>query len=97
MTILELLNHPKRWSKGGPAAYDSKGKACDPCADEAIQWTLDGAIKRCYENTYYERNSNDVYQRVASHPKVMGFVSWWNDARYRTYEEVIELVKELGI
>lgn len=97
MLVQELLCHPNRWSKGGSAAYDSKGKACDPCADEAVQWTLDGAIKRCYVNTYYEQNSNDAYKKVAYHPKVMGFVSWFNDARYRTYEEIMEVVREVGI
>jgi hypothetical protein len=96
MTVKELLCHPNRWCQRR-AAYNAQGKPCDPTADEAIQWSLDGAIARCYENTYYEHNSNQVYQRVASHPKVMQFVSWWNDDRYRTYEEVMELVTELDI
>lgn len=94
MTIEELLCHPKRWCKGC-AAFNSKGKECDPCADEAVMWSLDGAIKRCYENHYYEKNSDDVYKRVSNHPKVMQFVSWWNDKS--TYQEVMEIVKELQI
>ncbi len=89
MTIQGLLNHPNRWTQF-EAARDSKGKACDPCADEAVSWSLDGAIKRCYGYL-----SDEVYVRVAN--KVMCFVSWFNDARYRTFEEIMEVVKELDI
>ena len=96
MTVQELLCHPSRWTQKA-AARDAKGNQCNPEADQAIQWSLDGAIARCYENTYYEQNSNQVYQRVASHPKVMQFVSWFNDAKYRTYEEIMEVVSELDI
>ena len=94
MTVQELLCDPRRWCRGC-AAFDSKGKACDPLSDEAIQWSLDGAIIRCYENTYYEKNSDDIYKRVANHPSVMSFVSWWNDRS--TYEEIVSLIKELDI
>jgi len=96
MTVKELLCHPNRWTTKAEAR-DSKGKPCDPNADEAVSWSLDGAIARCYDNRYVETNSNEAYQRVARHPKVKGFVSWFNDQKHRTYEEIMEIVTELDI
>lgn len=93
MTIAELLNRPSLWCKKAKA-FNSKGKICDPWDRDAVQWSVDGAIDLCYRDSYLY-STDHVYRVISQHPKVLEFVSWWNDKQ--TYQSMMEVITELGV
>ncbi len=87
-TILELFEgHPERWTtKAG--AKDINGKGVDADSDKAACWCIQGAYIRVHGFTQYMHDNSINY--------VSGLHTW-NDAPERTFEEVLEKVRELGI
>ncbi len=88
MKVSGLLDRPEKWTQGW-SARQADGTECNSTMDGAVCWCLYGAIKECY---------CDVALIVARVEETLGdFVTAWNDAPQRTYEDVIQLVTELDI
>ena len=91
MKIYELLNDESKWIKNN-AAVDSEGNFVSVFADEAVGWCLLGAAERCYNNRYVEINTLLRNKICKSYKSVINY----ND-NYATYQDIINLCKELDI
>jgi hypothetical protein len=93
MKAYELLSDESKWAKKS-YAYETTGGPCDPRSETACSWCVMGAIERCYFDGNMSRRHMDAIYKVETK---VGSVPIWNDAKERTYEEVIALLKELDI
>jgi len=87
MKVQDLLSTPDRWTQGA-LARSAGGDPVDPLSEDAVAWCLVGAIMRCYSHSQLE-----VEVIVPSNLRL----NEWNDQRDRTWQDVIHLVKHLGI
>ena len=94
MKIYELLDTPNKWTQG---AYqrDSQGRICNAQAGgrgKPVAWCLVGAFQECYKEPSTQL---DFFTQLNS--ACGGCVTVWNDAQGRTYQEVIDLCRQLDI
>ena len=93
MTVKELLSGPEKWTKGISKACREDGSYC---------YCLYGAIVEVYGE------SDSIFQKVREtigtwfddaplNRTAYGYISTWNDAPERTYEEVMAAVEKAGI
>jgi hypothetical protein len=89
MKVLELLSSEDKWTQGA-FARNKDGVRTDYYAEKAVSWCLIGAIHKCYSD-YEEINS--IMNRILF---TVGEKCYqYNDTH--TYEEVMELIRELDI
>lgn len=96
MKAYELLSSKEKWTKKVYATTEN-GTSCDPRSDEAICFCVLGAIEKCYyvsDSIEDIKIYTDVIAKLKS--KVCN-IPKWNDAKERTYEEIVEVLKELDI
>jgi len=99
MTIQELLSSPECWTKGA-LARTREGRVADPQSDDAAAWCLLGALMKCYPETVVEC----LVEPIADHLGIMLAdsnrrfpLTQWNDHPDRTWDDVMHLVRHLGI
>lgn len=90
-SVAELLEAPERWTQG-VLARRADGDPWFVNSDEAVCWSLVGAIERVYRNT---RFVSGVCWRVGN--EVNNFPQKWNDDPERTHAEVLALCRKLNI
>lgn len=90
MQIIELYRNESRWCQGA-SARDARGFVSDIHGTNSVCWCFGGAIQRCYPTS-----SVEVRQRIKDHLGIENLVHW-NDAPGRTFEDVLAVVKELGL
>src|SRR5687767_14058754 len=104
-TVLELFEgHPERWTQCGNMYATMEDK---PIPLEEVLANPDKPCKCCLFGAYYlvygelftQTNSFKIWQKVKAHFNTTSsqVVFDWNDAPDRTFEEVLELVRKLGI
>ena len=89
MTLQELFTDPSTWTKEY-AAKDKRGLGVVPFDPNTVCWCLLGGIEKCYGSKWVEI-VNDVHAHIRMP------LSIWNDAPERTFEDIVQLVKELNI
>lgn len=90
MKIQELLDKPEKWTQY-TSARDINGKDVGYEADSAVCWCLIGAILKCYGE-----KSENVMDKIYKAFKGES-IALYNDAKERTFKDVMKLVKELDI
>ncbi len=93
MKAYELLSDESRWARKN-YAYEVEGGSCDPRSSNACAWCVLGAIERCYYDDGITKTYLDVMSKLGNR---VGNIPCWNDAKGRTYEEVLAVLKELDI
>jgi hypothetical protein len=89
MKAHELLSKPGAWIQGA-FAKDDRGQDCSTLNPAACQFCLMGALKFCYPQDY-----SDKFGEVCLALEQNAVI--WNDAPERTQQEVVALLKRLGI
>ena len=95
-SIADLLSSPERWTQRSAARNQAK-EATWPNDASACCWCLWGAIQRIYGIGYM---MDDIVARIHRHLESRDehrYITYWNDAPERQYEEVKALVEELKI
>lgn len=97
MKIHELLSDRTKWTQGC-AARDEKGNQAYIESKDAVCFCLVGALDRCYGRMTEERflAANKIKERVKA-KNGYATIPEYNDAPTRTYEQVLQLVKELDV
>ena len=96
MKISELLGSPDKWCQGSGAQKED-GAIVDSLSQNATKWCIYGALWKCY------RDSEERYEALMKLNEALKMVFgdshlvWWNDYRYRTFEDVRQLVLEAGV
>lgn len=90
MKIKELLTDETKWTQFAVArdALGGRVHANDPTA---CKWCLLGAIAHCYPGSFV---GDKVRSTIEYH--VLN-ISIWNDAHWRTFQDVKELIERLDI
>lgn len=101
MKAYELLSSKEKWARGA-YAYTAEGAVCNPKNTDAYAFCLVGALEKCYDvhdgGPMYGMGRSTAYLGILEKLKnKVGNIPNWNDARERTYEEVIAVLKELDI
>jgi hypothetical protein len=93
MKVCELLTDKTKWTQFA-VARDADGMEVDPDSDKAQSFCLIGAIIKCYS-----KNSDQdmIHKIVRPHLFDASFLSEWNDADPRTFEDVKSLVTMIDI
>ncbi len=95
-TVAELLEDPKRWTKGA-FARDAKGdEVKDPGDPSAVCWCLVGAMSVVYREgsrfvSAYERLKDIILEQTGQH------MSSFNDAPETTHEDLMRIVRMANI
>lgn len=89
MKISELFSQPAAWTTG-TMARNAEGMAVGSTHSEAVCWCLMGAVMKCYRIEERGRVFDKIRKRVEP-----SSISQYNDVQ--GYENVVNLVKELGI
>ena len=101
-TLQELFADHSRWTQGAEAKSEC-GDLVTPTSKHAVRWCLVGALWKCYPNPCdrFEakkklldqlRDSQEIRDRAN-----MCSLENWNDASYRTHDDVVALVKKAGV
>jgi len=107
-TVKELLSSSVSWTQGA-FARDQDGKSVYPHDPSAVSWCLLGAISYVYHEDctacqkvndlimdYYAKK-NYRYVPPENRWHVETVIEDWNDSPERSYEDVVELLKNTGI
>lgn len=86
-TVSSLLNDPRRWCQGA-YARDGAGRPTLVVNSNTVCWCLMGACM-----VVYREKSHIAISKIEAH--IGGAIGRWNDAA--THDEVLSLVKELGL
>lgn len=89
MKIRDLLDKPEKWTKKREAR-SADGLPTSALNEDAVAYSVYGAIKRCYQKDQFEAIYRKIYDTV-------GHVTHWNDDPATTFEEVRQLVNELDV
>lgn len=93
MKAYELLSDESKWATRAYARTNST-MSCAPKEESACSWCVLGAMEKCYYNGTLAKDYIDAVAKLRNR---VGNIAQWNDAKERTYEEVIALLKELDI
>jgi hypothetical protein len=86
--VQELLSSEDKWTQGS-YAKDKDNFIVTINSLEAVKWCLKGAIHKCYPDHI---EAGEIYYKIS---KKVRSINQYNDTH--TYEEVMELVRELDI
>ena len=92
MKIRELLSDPSKWTTLY-FARDGNFREVHPLDMSACQWSLIGAMVRCYPNA---KERADIILRILDILNIKHIPSW-NDDWGRRFEDVKSLVEKLDI
>ena len=100
MKAYELLSDETAWCQNAFAkTYD--GFPSHPQDAASAQWCLLGALERCYGRSGIILKGRPIAAHLfglrPEEPVAQGPIETWNDARARTYAEVVGLLKRLDI
>lgn len=87
----ELLADPSKWTQG-VMARDAQGNEVSPQDENAICFCLLGALEKCN----YEHKQHLLYRVLRVEYDEYSIVSF-NDSPRRTHEEVLNLLREVGL
>lgn len=91
MKAFKLLNSPEKWCKQA-MARNIEGSEISPFNKKACQWSIYGAIMKCYGRKPGLFVENYIKIAGKLDKKYKGSIELFNDET--TYEEVVELLKE---
>jgi len=92
MKIQDLYDNPKKWTRGS-SARDRRGYRTSPIGRYAKSWCITGAMKKCYcVFSEYEKAARKIEKELGC-----SSVMLWNDNKYRTFQDVKDLVTRLDI
>ena len=88
-----LLSDRSKWCQGAEA-LNARGARVSANNPAAVRWCMLGAVVYCYgPGTTYEYHVARIRKAINR----AGSLGAWNDARGRTYEQVVDLLKRLDI
>ena len=92
MKIQEVLATPDKWCK-----YDNAVTklGCDvlPDSSQAVKWCLVGAAMKCYSGLELTRVRNLIATKILP----FTYITSYNDAAERTFEDIRRLIEELDV
>lgn len=94
MTVADLLANPDRWGQGH-AAMDPTGNDVDIASKDACRWCLMGAIELLYPDQFVEK-CDAITACLRARGWIDGIIGY-NDEPTRTYDEIMDLVREAGV
>lgn len=90
MKIRDLLTDESKWAKFC-WARDKDGKECYPDSKNAVAWSIDGAVQKCYLPIQWPHINHTMSEYLEERP-----IQKWND-KYATFKDVKKLIEELDI
>jgi len=112
MTILALYTDETKWTKNAWCrfmnyrGFDVDGERSDIYKSNTFCWCLDAAIRKCYPATGTQDKTRKIIAGAIrkvpawsfyNHIDDMTTIIGWNDAPERTFKDVVELLKPLGV
>jgi hypothetical protein len=103
MKIRELLTDESKWCKKN-AAKNRKGESAYLYGEQAVQWCIYGAWRKCYSappgaDEFESKKLDDAdvaWDKIAAAVPERNPIRW-NDARERKFEDVKALVERLDM
>lgn len=92
MKVHQLLADPAAWTKRA-MARDANGHTTYVHADDAVQWSMDGAVRKLYPNGVGDAVLERL--RVALGLDTTAAVFIWNDRA--THAEILEVTRRLDV
>ena len=83
----DVLTGPEKWTKGA-FARDIDGGVHEPESVLAFSFCIQGVVRLCATDPFVERRRLKAMLRAS-------YLDAWNDATYRTFDEVITALLKL--
>ena len=96
MTLQELFDKPEKWTRMW-YARDAYGTETTATAEDAVCWCLLGGLRLCYGEGTEQEDASARLTRAIAKRDGRGLIWYWQDTPGRTFEEVLEVIREANV